>query len=149
MLLMLLPIVTGIAGYVIARNFVRNRLGFVDAIHSPWLPISAGILGFLFAWPHARSAVMGPQQLAGVMSIVSRQAAQAKGVDFDEEADASMRAMIEYQIEQQSTALAMSGRLYDDGVIDPRDTRTILAICLSVIENRPYAGTDRFGVFRP
>jgi acetyl-CoA carboxylase carboxyltransferase component len=39
--------------------------------------------------------------------------------------------------------------LYDDGVIDPRDTRTILAICLSVIENKPFEGTDRFGVFRP
>jgi acetyl-CoA carboxylase carboxyltransferase component len=39
--------------------------------------------------------------------------------------------------------------LYDDGVIDPRDTRTVLGICLSVIENKPYAGTDRFGVFRP
>ena len=43
----------------------------------------------------------------------------------------------------------LSGMLYDDGVIDPRDTRTVLGICLSVIENKPIVGTDRFGVFRP
>ena len=53
MLLMLLTIATGVAGYVIARNFVRNRLRFVDAIHSPWAPVSAAILAFLFAWPLA------------------------------------------------------------------------------------------------
>ena len=51
-------------------------------------------------------------------------------------------------VEEQSLPFFLSGMLYDDGVIDPRDTRTVLAICLSVIENRPIAGTDRFGVFR-
>src|SRR3981189_2573671 len=92
---------------------------------------------FLFAWPNARSAVMGPQQLAGVMSIVSRGAAAAKGQRYDEEADASMRAMVESEIEKQSAALAMSGRLYDDGVIDPRDTRTILGLCLWLVARGP------------
>ena len=53
MLLILLAATGGLGGYFAARNFVRNRLRFVDAIHSPWLPISAGILGFLFAWPLA------------------------------------------------------------------------------------------------
>ena len=94
---------------------------------------------FLFAWPHAKSAVMGPQQLAGVLSIVARQAAAAKGQPYDEEADASMRAMVEHQIEAQSAALAMSGRLYDDGVIDPRDTRTVLGLCLSLVAREPVA----------
>jgi len=58
-----------------------------------------------------------------------------------------MRAMVEYKIEQESTALFLSGRLYDDGVIDPRDTRTILGLCLSVVayETVPAQG---FGVFR-
>ena len=54
---------------------------------------------FLFAWPNARSAVMGPAQLAGVLSIVGRQSAESKGVPFDEEADAAMRALVEAQIE--------------------------------------------------
>ena len=53
MLPILLTLAAGIAGYVVARNFVRSRLRFVDAIQSPWAPISAGILAFLFAWPLA------------------------------------------------------------------------------------------------
>ncbi|HLT10967.1 MAG TPA: carboxyl transferase domain-containing protein [Micromonosporaceae bacterium] len=102
---------------------------------------------FLFAWPNAKSAVMGPQQLAGVMSIVARQSAQAKGLPYDEEQDAAMRGMIEHQIEQQSAALAMSGRVYDDGVIDPRDTRTILGLCLWVV-HRNVEARRGYGVFR-
>jgi acyl-CoA carboxylase subunit beta len=103
---------------------------------------------FLFTWPNAKSAVMGPQQLAGVLSIVARQSAQAKGQQYDEDADAQMRAYVEQQIEEQSLAFAMSGMVYDDGVIDPRDTRTVLGICLSVIHNAPVRGTGRYGVFR-
>ncbi|WP_419995918.1 acyl-CoA carboxylase subunit beta [Streptomyces boninensis] len=104
---------------------------------------------FLFAWPSAKSAVMGPQQLAGVLSIVARASAQAKGQPYDEEADAGLRAMVEQQIEAESLPAFLSGRLYDDGVIDPRDTRTVLGLCLSVIHNAPYAGVrDGFGVFR-
>ena len=103
---------------------------------------------FLFSWPNARSAVMGPAQLAGVLSIVGRQSADSRGVPFDEEADATMRAMVEAQIEAESLPLFLSGRLYDDGIIDPRDTRTVLGICLSVIDNEPVAGTRGYGVFR-
>ena len=77
---------------------------------------------FLFTWPNAKTAVMGPQQLAGVMSIVARQSAASMGRPFDEEADAAMRAAVEGQIEAESLALFMTGRLYDDGIIDPRDT---------------------------
>lgn len=103
---------------------------------------------FLFTWPSAKSAVMGPAQLAGVLSIVARAAAEAKGKEYDEEADAGMRAFIEASVEEQSLPYFLSGMLYDDGVIDPRDTRTVLGICLSVINNAPVEGTDRFGVFR-
>ncbi|MGX9227494.1 acyl-CoA carboxylase subunit beta [Streptomyces albus] len=104
---------------------------------------------FLFAWPSAKSAVMGPQQLAGVLSIVMRESAAAKGKPFDEEADAGLRAMVEQQIESESLPMFLSGRLYDDGVIDPRDTRTVLGICLSAIHSAPVAGArGGFGVFR-
>jgi acetyl-CoA carboxylase carboxyltransferase component len=103
---------------------------------------------FLFAWPNAKSAVMGPAQLAGVMSIVSRQSAESMGKPFDEEADAALRAMIEDQIERESLAMFMSGKLYDDGIIDPRDTRTVLGMCLSVIDKQPIEGTRGYGVFR-
>jgi acetyl-CoA carboxylase carboxyltransferase component len=105
---------------------------------------------FLFTWPTAKSAVMGPKQLAGVLSIVARQSAAARGQDYDEAQDEQMRAMVEYQIDQQSAALAMSGRIYDDGVIDPRDTRTILGLCLwlSTRETPAHAQNRAYGVFR-
>jgi acetyl-CoA carboxylase carboxyltransferase component len=103
---------------------------------------------FLFSWPSAKSAVMGPQQLAGVLSIVGRQAAEARGQVYDEAGDAAMREMVETQIEAESLPFFLSGRLYDDGVIDPRDTRTVLGFCLSVIHNAPIAGAGGFGVFR-
>jgi acyl-CoA carboxylase subunit beta len=114
---------------------------------------------FLFSWPSAKSAVMGPAQLAGVLSIVGRQAAAARGETYDEAADAAMRAAVEEQIEAESQPFFLSGRVYDDGVIDPRDTRTVLGLCLSVIEAgaagpaaaASAAGPDRarYGVFRP
>ena len=103
---------------------------------------------FLFTWPSAKSAVMGPAQLAGVLSIVARAAAEARGQAYDEEGDAGMRAFVEQSVEEQSLPFFLSGMLYDDGVIDPRDTRTVLAICLSVIENAPIRGAEGYGVFR-
>lgn len=103
---------------------------------------------FLFAWPSARSAVMGAQQLAGVLSIVSRAAAEAAGRPFDEDADTAMRAAVEQQIEAESLPAFLSGRIYDDGIIDPRDTRTVLGLALSVIANAPEPASGRFGVYR-
>jgi acyl-CoA carboxylase subunit beta len=103
---------------------------------------------FLFAWPSAKAAVMGGAQLAGVISIVSRAAAEARGQEVDEQADAALKAAIEAQIEAESLPMFLSGRLYDDGVIDPRDTRTVLGMCLSAIANAPINGTSNFGVFR-
>ena len=103
---------------------------------------------FLFAWPSAKSAVMGPAQLAGVISLVARAASEARGLPFDEDGDKAMRTAVENQIEAESLPLFLSGRLYDDGVIDPRDTRTVLGLCLSAIHNAPVEGTANFGVFR-
>jgi acyl-CoA carboxylase subunit beta len=105
---------------------------------------------FLFSWPSAKSAVMGPAQLAGVLSIVGRQSAAARGQPYDEAADAAMRAAVEEQIEAESRPFFLSGRIYDDGVIDPRDTRTVLGLCLSVAATEPApAGARGYGVFRP
>ncbi|PXY17448.1 acyl-CoA carboxylase subunit beta [Prauserella muralis] len=103
---------------------------------------------FVFSWVNARCAVMGPQQLAGVLSIVGRQAAEAAGRRFDVEADEKQRHAIETQIERESHAFFMSARLYDDGVIDPRQTRTVLGIALSTAHSREVAGRRGFGVFR-
>jgi acetyl-CoA carboxylase carboxyltransferase component len=103
---------------------------------------------FLFAWPNSRMAVMGPQQLAGVLSIVARQSAESAGREFDEAADEVQRRGIEDQIERESQALFMTGKLYDDGIIDPRDTRTVLGIALSAVHSNVVEGRRGFGVFR-
>ncbi|WP_193604937.1 acyl-CoA carboxylase subunit beta [Nocardioides dongkuii] len=159
-------------GYMVGKEYeqggiIKHGAMMINAISNSTVPHLTVILGasygagnygmngraydprFLFTWPSAKSAVMGPAQLAGVLSIVARAAAEGRGQAYDEEADAGMRAFIEQSVEEQSLPFFLSGMLYDDGVIDPRDTRTVLGICLSVIENKPIVGTDRFGVFRP
>src|SRR6201999_62591 len=103
---------------------------------------------FMFAWANAKLAVMGAQQLAGVMSIVGRASAAAAGRPFDTESDEKRRQQIEAQIESESDAFFVSARLYDDGVIDPRDTRAVLGMPLSAVHSGPVAGRRGFGVFR-
>ena len=103
---------------------------------------------FVFTWPNHRIAVMGPKQLAGVLSIVRRNAAAAAGRPFDEAADEELRQATESQIEEESTAQYATGRLWDDGIIDPRDTRTVLAIALTAVHSAPVRGTAVFGVVR-
>jgi acetyl-CoA carboxylase carboxyltransferase component len=103
---------------------------------------------FLFAWPNSKTAIMGSQQLAGVMSILARQKAQSAGTSVDEEADAAIRAAVEGQIDRESLSLFMTGLVYDDGIIDPRDTRTVLGLCLSACHSNVVTGTSGYGVFR-
>ena len=103
---------------------------------------------FLFTWPNHRIAVMGGKQLAGVLDIIQREAAAKKGVEVDEKALEVAKMMTEKQIESQSTAMYATARLWDDGIIDPRETRTVVAICLSAAYNAPFEGTTSWGVFR-
>jgi acyl-CoA carboxylase subunit beta len=103
---------------------------------------------FVFTWPNHRIAVMGPKQLVGVLSIVRRNAAEAAGRSFDEAVDEELRRATESQIEEESTAQYATGRLWDDGIIDPRDTRTVLAIALTAVHSAPVQGTAVFGVVR-
>ena len=99
---------------------------------------------FVFTWPNHRIAVMGPKQLAGVLTIVAKQKA---GDAFDETAFAPIRDAFEKQVEDQSTALFATGRLWDDGIIDPAKTRDVLALSLSAALNAEIEET-KFGVFR-
>jgi acetyl-CoA carboxylase carboxyltransferase component len=103
---------------------------------------------FTFLWPTAKIAVMGPKQIAGVMSQVRRAQAARKGTEFDEEEDARIVAAVEAIQEKGSLALVATGAVSDDGIIDPRDTRTVLGMCLSVVSNRAVAGATGYGVFR-
>jgi acetyl-CoA carboxylase carboxyltransferase component len=103
---------------------------------------------FVFAWPTSKTAVMGGVQLAGVMSIVRRQAAAASGAEFDEAADAEQTAAIVDQIERESTALFNTARIFDDGIIDPRHTRDVIGVALSATHSAEVRGAARYGVFR-
>jgi acetyl-CoA carboxylase carboxyltransferase component len=103
---------------------------------------------FTFLWPTAKIAVMGPKQIAGVMSQVRRGQAERKGMDFDELEDAKIIEMVEAAQEKGSLALAATGAVSDDGIIDPRDTRTVLGLCLSVVRSRAVEGATSYGVFR-
>ncbi|HEV7735165.1 MAG TPA: carboxyl transferase domain-containing protein [Candidatus Binatia bacterium] len=103
---------------------------------------------FVFSWPNHRIAVMGPEQLAGVLSIVRRQAAERAGLPFDEAEDTMIRQMVSQQIEKESYAFYATARVWDDGIIDPRDTRTVLGISLSAVHSAPIAGARGYGVFR-
>jgi acetyl-CoA carboxylase carboxyltransferase component len=103
---------------------------------------------FVFTWPNHRIAVMGPDQLSGVMRMVAERAAEKAGSDFDPEAAQKMQDDFAAEIESQSTAFYATARLWDDGIIDPRDTREVLGIALSAIHTAEVSGTGSFGVFR-
>jgi acetyl-CoA carboxylase carboxyltransferase component len=103
---------------------------------------------FLFTWPTHRIAVMGGKQLAGVLEIIQRDAAAKRGEAVDEQKLAFGRAMIEAQIDKESDPYFATARLWDDGIIDPRDTRTVIAIALSAAYSAPVHGTTSWGVFR-
>jgi acetyl-CoA carboxylase carboxyltransferase component len=158
-------------GYMVGKDYeqggiIKHGAMMINAISNSTVPHLTVIMGasygagnygmngrafdprFLFTWPSAKSAVMGPAQLAGVLEIVAQQSAESKGQEFDAEGFQGIKEVVEAQVEEQSLPYFLSGMLYDDGVIDPRDTRTVLAICLSVIDNQAFSGTDRFGVFR-
>jgi len=159
-------------GYMVGKEYeqggiIKHGAMMINAISNSTVPHLTVIMGasygagnygmngraydprFLFTWPSAKSAVMGPAQLAGVLSIVARAAAEARGKEYDEDGDRGMRELVEASVEEESLPFFLSGMLYDDGVIDPRDTRTVLGICLSVIDNTTWTGGQGFGVFRP
>ncbi|GIS35543.1 MAG: hypothetical protein Ct9H90mP6_08000 [Gammaproteobacteria bacterium] len=92
---------------------------------------------------------MGPEQIAGVMSIVRKAKAMRTGEKFDEKADAEIVKMVEDAAERMSHAFCSKQyALKDDGIIDPRDTRKIIAFCLSICNNTPIEGAKEYGVFR-
>ncbi|MCA9668458.1 MAG: acyl-CoA carboxylase subunit beta [Myxococcales bacterium] len=103
---------------------------------------------FLFTWPNHRIAVMGGEQLAGVLDIVKRQAAAKRGKQVDEKELQMMKQMLVGKVEHDSTCWAATGRIFDDGVIDPRRTREVLAMALTVIHSTPFSGTSEWGTFR-
>jgi geranyl-CoA carboxylase beta subunit len=105
---------------------------------------------FAFSWPNARTAVMGPQQAAGTMEIVVREGAARKGVVVDEAQLAALTGKIVATFERQMHAFYTSGLLLDDGIIDPRDTRRVLALTLALCDEsaRRTLRPMQFGIAR-
>lgn len=166
-----LVFVHNITGFMVGKDYeaagiIKKGSQMVNAVSNSTVPHVSLIVGgsygagnygmsgrafgnrFTFLWPTAKIAVMGPKQIAGVMSLVRRGQAARKGVEFDEEEDARLVEAAETIQERNSLALYASGAVTDDAIIDPRDTRTVLGICLSVVRNNPVEGAEGYGVFR-
>ncbi|MGY0216667.1 carboxyl transferase domain-containing protein [Endozoicomonadaceae bacterium StTr2] len=102
---------------------------------------------FMWSWPNARIAVMGGEQAAGVMATVKRGALEKAGKSWTDEEEAEFRKPLEDQFDRESTAVYASARLWDDGVIDPAQTRDVLGLSLAAALNAPIEDT-RYGIFR-
>ena len=160
-----------ITGYIVGTDFEQRGITkdgskMINAVSNSTVPHLTVIVGasygagnygmsgrafgprFVFTWPTAKIAVMGPKQMAGVMTIVQRAAAERRGEKFDEEANAKRVERVEFWAEERSKGLFATSRVSDDGMIDPRDTRTILGIALSACHNNAVSGTKEFGTWR-
>ena len=102
---------------------------------------------FLWMWPNARISVMGGEQAATVLATIRREAVEAKGGTWSADEENAFKAPLRAQYEREGHPYYASARLWDDGVIDPADTRTVLGLALSAAMNRPVE-PSRFGVFR-
>jgi 3-methylcrotonyl-CoA carboxylase beta subunit len=102
---------------------------------------------FLWMWPNAKISVMGGEQAASVLATVKRDQLEARGEDWPAEDEESFKAPIRQQYERQGNAYYATARLWDDGVIDPLETRQVLGLALTACANAPL-GDPQFGVFR-
>ncbi len=123
---------------IIGGSFGAGNYGMCGRAYSP---------RFLWMWPNARISVMGGEQAASVLATVKRDGIEAKGGQWSAEEEAAFKAPIREQYEHQGHPYYATARLWDDGVIDPADTRRVLALGLSAALNAPIP-EPKFGVFR-
>ncbi|MBM3386201.1 MAG: methylcrotonoyl-CoA carboxylase [Betaproteobacteria bacterium] len=159
-----------ITGFMVGRKYenegiARNGAKMVTAVATAAVPKFTIIIGgsfgagnygmcgraysprFLWMWPNARISVMGGEQAASVLATVKRDGIEAKGGSWSMEEEEAFKAPIKQQYEDQGHPYYATARLWDDGVIDPADTRRVLALGLSASLNAPIAHTQ-FGLFR-
>ncbi|MEO7496361.1 MAG: carboxyl transferase domain-containing protein [Massilia sp.] len=159
-----------ITGFMVGRKYenegiARNGAKMVTAVATAAVPKFTVIIGgsfgagnygmcgrafsprFLWMWPNARISVMGGDQAASVLATVKRDGIEARGGSWSADEEAAFKDPIRQQYEHQGHPYYASARLWDDGVIDPADTRTVLGLGLAAALNAPIADT-RFGVFR-
>jgi 3-methylcrotonyl-CoA carboxylase beta subunit len=159
-----------ITGFMVGRKYenegiARHGAKMVTAVATAQVPKFTIIIGgsygagnygmcgraysprFLWMWPNARICVMGGEQAAGVLATVRRDGIEAKGGQWSAEEEARFKQPVLDQFAHQSHPYYASARLWDDGVIDPADTRRVLGLALSASLNAPI-GEPKFGVFR-
>ncbi len=159
-----------ITGFMVGRKYesegiARHGAKLVTAVATASVPKFTVIIGgsygagnygmcgraysprFLWMWPNARICVMGGEQAAGVLAIVKRDGIEARGGSWSAEEEASFKQPVLDQFAHQSHPYYSSARIWDDGVIDPADTRRVLALGLSASLNQPI-GEPNFGIFR-
>jgi acetyl-CoA carboxylase carboxyltransferase component len=160
-----------ITGYVVGTDFeqggiTKNGSKMINAVTNSTVPHITVIVGasygagnygmsgrafgtkFTFIWPTAKIAVMGPEQMAGVMTIIQKASAERRGAEFDEAANSLREAAVMANAEEQSKGLFATSRVSDDGMIDPRDTRDVVGFALSAVANDAVKGTKEFGTWR-
>ncbi|HEX9036287.1 MAG TPA: carboxyl transferase domain-containing protein [Ktedonobacterales bacterium] len=162
-----------ITGFMVGREYeqggiIKHGAKMVNAVANSTVPQFTVIVGgsfgagnygmcgraydprLLFTWPNSRIGVMGSEQAAGVLAIIQEDAARARGLKPDESQIAGLREAARRKLEQESSAYYATARLWDDGILDPRDTRMALTVGLSMCYNRDWMaeGAPRYGVFR-
>jgi 3-methylcrotonyl-CoA carboxylase beta subunit len=162
-----------ITGFMVGRKYeeegiIKHGAKMIQAVASSSVPQLTVIVGgsfgagnygmcgrtfdptLLFTWPNSHIAVMGAEQAAGVLAIVQQDAARARGGDPDTQQIEMLRSMVQAKFDEEASPYYATARLWDDGILDPRDTRMALAVGLSMAYNRDFVsqGAPRYGVFR-
>ena len=124
--------------FLVGGSFGAGNYGMAGRAYGP---------RFLWTWPNSRISVMGGEQAAGVLATVRRDGLERKGETWSAEEEAEFKQPTIDMFEEQAHPLYASARLWDDGIIDPRKTRDVMGLSLSIALNAPIQET-RFGVFR-
>jgi acyl-CoA carboxylase subunit beta len=160
-----------ITGFMVGKQYeqsgiIKDGAKMINAVSNSEVPMFTIMMGasfgagnyamcgraynprFLFSYPNSMIAVMGAEQLAGVMEMVAREGAMKSGAAYDEKQAAQMKEYMKGEIEKQSNAFFATGQLWDDGIIDPRDTRNVMGLVLAATYTQEVKGTNAWGVYR-
>lgn len=160
-----------VTGFMVGKTYeeggiIKNGAKLINAVSNSKVPSITVMIGssygagnygmnglsyqpnFLFTYPNHKIGVMGSEQLAGVMEIVQRESAKSLGQEVNEEQLQIMKQMLIKEAESKSTAWYATSEIWDDGIIDPRETRNHLGFALTVLYGQEIKGADGYGVFR-
>jgi 3-methylcrotonyl-CoA carboxylase beta subunit len=124
---------------IIGGSFGAGNYGMAGRAYSP---------RFLFTWPNSRISVMGGEQAAAVLATIKRDSMEARGEAWSAEEEAAFKAPVRARYEEEGSPYYATARLWDDGIIDPAQTRDVLALAFSATLNQPIPERPQFGLFR-